>query len=199
MCIYDFTHCVDLGCSSRMLFFLSVFLFFSPLSFIPLFLFCVFLHSLLISGVINHRLFGWQCKTAPGAAIHQSHHPPSSQITRKNWHLLLCRDEEEKRETEIGGAKRRQETERGRERRRKNRKKEEDKDGGHQLEEVESISQTGKSSSGSLLAEEQSGTERFLKQIDDPTHLHFYCFYRLPYALMNLLLHMSVHLDWEQS
>ncbi len=105
MCIYYFTHCVDLGCSSRMLLFLSVFLFFSPLSFIPLFLFCVFLHSLLISGVINHRLFGWQCKTAPGAAIHQSHHPPSSQITRKNWHLLLCRGEEEKRETEIGRGK----------------------------------------------------------------------------------------------
>lgn len=37
MCIYDFTHCVDLGCSSRMLFFLSVFFV----------LFSTFIHSTL--------------------------------------------------------------------------------------------------------------------------------------------------------
>lgn len=51
--------------------------------------------------------------------------------------------------------------------------------------------------------------ERFLKQIDDPTQEsssllqhdagECTCASKLPYALMNLLLHMSVDLDWEQS
>lgn len=76
--------------------------------------------------------------------------------------MPLCRGEEEKRETEIGrgqrGGKRGREEEK--ERKRKDKKKEEDKDGGHQLEGVESISWTGKSSSGSLLAEEWSDVKK---------------------------------------
>lgn len=72
---------------------------------IQFFPFCVFMHSSLVSGVINRRLFGWQCKTLPGAAIHQSHHEPRSQITWKDWHLPLCRDDE-RENREIGKGQR---------------------------------------------------------------------------------------------
>lgn len=149
--------------SSRML--LSLFsVLFSTL--IPLFLFCVFFHSLLISGVINHRLFGWQCKTAPGAAIHQSHHPPSSQITRKNWHLPLSRVEEEKTETEIGsgqrGGKRGREEERRKERGRQRWWASAGRGGINFLDRQEQLRFTA-------CRKMVRYKERFLKQIDDPT------------------------------
>lgn len=71
--------------------------------------------------------------------------------------MPLSRVEEEKRERQrlVAGKEEAREGERRREE-----KKEEDKDGGHQLEGVESISWTGKSSSGSLLADEWSDIKR---------------------------------------